>query len=289
MVSEYLENPMIEEIVGTSTMEKIRNAYAVFEKAFNALADGTNDERTYYILKVGTTVGFNVVKRIANGQDPRKFTERDWEEIVKESSIEATSIDDNTFSAGVFMAYADYIGISAENIKNAIAGKSYEAILALSDEIRNKTELLRTGNIQEAVYVEECLWISLEAMIKLFSSLGTAVISKFSKEEAGELFQAMSDFAFEYARLRMYAKEKQLITAYMENQQRLDDELQEEYDSYIKELNEYSSLFNSFVENAFASDMRNSLRASAAMARAAGVAKEEILNSEDEIDDFFMN
>lgn len=187
------------------------------------------------------------------------------------------------------MAYAEYISLSANDIQNAVTDKSYNAIVALSDEISNKTELLRAGSIKETVYVEDCLWISLEAMIKLLSALGSAIVSKFGREEAGELFQAISDFAFEYARLRVYAKEKRLLAEYMDNQQKLDGELQNRYDSYLAELREYSSLFNGFVENAFDSDIRNSLRSSAALALAAGVTEDEILDTEEKIDDFFMN
>ena len=75
----------------------------------------------------------------------------------------------------------------------------------------------------------------------------------------------------------------------MEAQQRLDEELEAKYDSFIKELEKQTEQFYTMIENAFASDFREAFINSIKLARKAGVAESEILTTSDDIDSFFMD
>lgn len=78
------------------------------------------------------------------------------------------------------------------------------------------------------------------------------------------------------------------MKAYIENQYRLDEELEEQWEQYINELQMYSENFKGLIDAAFTTDIHEALVNSAALARAAGVKEEEILSSTEDIDDFFM-
>ena len=145
--------------------------------------------------------------------------------------------------------------------------------------------MLREEAISESAYVDECLWLSLEAMVKLLSSSLTMLIGA----EYSQLAQAVSQLAFEYGRYVLYAKEQAILTAYIENQYVLDEQLRQQYDAFRAELSAQAERFNQLIDQAFSSNIRESLMQSAELARAAGVREEEILTSVEDIDAFFMD
>ena len=132
-------------------------------------------------------------------------------------------------------------------------------------------------------YVDHCLWISFEAMVKLLSSYSTAHLGT----EFGNLAIYASDCAIQYARLAMYAKEKALLEEYLLKQKEVDIELQKKYDQYLVELEERARKMESIFKDAFAPDFRVRLRGSANLARNMGVSEEKILDSVEKIDDYF--
>ena len=149
----------------------------------------------------------------------------------------------------------------------------------------NKKQQLLDGKITEVAYTEDCLWISLEAMMK---SMATYV-GCFTGEQYSELIYAVSSLAFEYGRLVLYRKEQALLEEYIRNQYLLDDQMQVKFDAFKRELQEESNRFNTLVADAFDPDYRKSLIGSVELARAAGVKEDEILKTVDDIDDFFLN
>ena len=156
-------------------------------------------------------------------------------------------------------------------------------VRALAREIRKNTERLHRGELSEADYVENCLWTSLEAMIKCLSMSLTSLIGP----EFAQLAQATSQLAFEYGRYVLYAREQAILQAYIDNQYILDDQLQKEYAAYLEDVEKHAERFGSLVENAFSLDLHEALLESAELARAAGVKEEELLTSIEDIDDYF--
>ena len=122
-------------------------------------------------------------------------------------------------------------------------------------------------------------------MIKLLSSSLTTLIGK----EYSQLAQAVSQLAFEYGRYVLYAKEQAILSAYIENQYVLDNQLQKQYDAFCADVREQAEQFKKLVDDAFSPDIHNALIQSAALARAAGVKEEELLTSIEDVDAFFMD
>lgn len=150
--------------------------------------------------------------------------------------------------------------------------------------IRRNTELFHREKIKETDYVEACLWLSLEAMIKLLStSLAIAI-----GPDLANLTASVSQLAFEYGRYVLYSKEQAILEKYLENQRVLDEQLQHEYEAFLNEVQKEAEHFQKLVEDAFSPDFHETLLRSVALARAVGVKKEEILTSVSEVDDFFL-
>ena len=249
------------------------------------------DETSLTALKAGTMVLFSLLGKLVSGKSLRDLTDTDWADIAANVIDHAVLMDGRQYTVVVFETYAGYIELCVQYLKQwqSPTGEGFpkeklKAIENLAWEIRHKTKELRANKISEPDYVEDCLWLCLEAMIKQLSLwLGRNLSAEFS-----ELGQAVSILAFEYGRYRLYAKEQALLAEYLAKQEQLDAELQKQYDEFMAEVQAYSEQFMSLVDNAFAPDFRPALTDSVALAQAAGVADAEILVSVEDVDDFFI-
>lgn len=189
-----------------------------------------------------------------------------------------------TYSAYVFMFYAWFIETSVPLYSTYLAESKQAGILALADEIKAKTDQLGKGEINEVNYVESCLWLCLEAMIKLVSgTIDTAL--QFDK---AQVVEAAMTLGMEYARFVLYKREHELLTEYLKNQKILDVELAMQYDRFVEDLNKQVAEFEVLIDKAFESNFGEMLMNSVALARAAGVDDSELLKTTEEVDDYFL-
>ena len=138
------------------------------------------------------------------------------------------------YSVFIFTLYAKYIDVSSDWLMGKAMDGSVSTAMSepasrikeLSASIRFNTEQLQCGELSEVDYIEGCMWISLEAMIKL---LACSLTPKIGPEFA-YLTQAVAQLAFEYGRLVLLTREQKLLELYIENQYILDEKLQTEYE-----------------------------------------------------------
>lgn len=286
VLKEIAQEIAIDELRNSPAGEKISRAMetvAAVQRNLCALAE-SEDSTQLNLLKIGTVFQIFLVDKLASGADPRKMKPEEWGSIASKVSQYAVLEEGQSYSDFVFSLYADYIDLSAKGLPK-ISEETRESIMSISSDLRSKTELLREEAISESAYVDDCLWLSLEAMVKLLSSSLTMLIGA----EYSQLAQAVSQLAFEYGRYVLYAKEQAILTAYIENQYVLDEQLRQQYDAFRAELSEQAERFNQLIDQAFSSNIRETLMQSAELARAAGVSEEEILTSVEDIDAFFMD
>lgn len=287
VLKEIAQEIAIDELRNSPAGIKISQAMetvAAVQRNLCALAE-SEDSTQLNLLKIGTVFQIFLVDKLASGADPKKMKPEEWGSIASKVSQYAVLEEGQSYSDFVFSLYADYIDLSAKGLSKFVSEETLASIMSISSDIRSKTELLREEAISESAYVDDCLWLSLEAMVKLLSSSLTMLIGA----EYSQLAQAVSQLAFEYGRYVLYAKEQAILTAYIENQYVLDEQLQQQYDAFRTELAEQAERFNQLIEQAFSSNIRESLMQSAELARAAGVRWEEILTSVEVIDAFFMD
>ena len=287
VLKEIAQEIAIDELRNSPAGIKISQAMetvAAVQRNLCALAE-SEDSTQLNLLKIGTVFQIFLVDKLASGADPKKMKPEEWGSIASKVSQYAVLEEGQSYSDFVFSLYADYIDLSAKGLSKFVSEETLASIMSISSDIRSKTELLREEAISESAYVDDCLWLSLEAMVKLLSSSLTMLIGA----EYSQLAQAVLQLAFEYGRYVLYAKEQAILTAYIENQYVLDEQLRQQYDAFRTELAEQAERFNQLIEQAFSSNIRESLMQSAELARAAGVRWEEILTSVEDIDAFFMD
>ena len=284
---DVLQDFAIEELIASPAGQKLRQAMEIVESVQRHVAAlmQKDEEERLTLLKIGTVFQLFLIDTLASGKKASELTADDWKNIAAQVSRNAILEEDQCYSEFVFSRYADYIRVSAKVISKNAPEETTNAITALADEIEALGDQLHKETITETKYVEECLWLSLEAMVKLLS----ASLGAHMGEELSKLTQAVSQLAFEYGRYVLYAKEQALLEAYLNNQRVLDDQLQRQYDAFIQELQEDAAWFRSLIDKAFSPDIRSALQNSAELARASGVKEEEILKTVEDVDAFFIN
>lgn len=280
-----LNDLSLENLLSVSSLENLQNIINVIQKVqliVSSVAD-SDDPETKKIIKTGTIIVLSIIQLAYREKSLDELTDEDFEFIADNIRTYTSAINQDTYSSFIFLRYSEYIEISADALSDYISEDQLNRIKALSEEIRSLTDQFVNEEIREVDYIEKCLWISLDAMIKLVVSSKTALLD----DELREFTEALSSLAFEYGRYTLYRKEQALLQSYLDNQKMLDEDLQKQYDDFKNELISETDKFESLISNAFAPDFRESLINSAEFARTVGVKEEEILDTIAKIDDFF--
>ena len=283
----YIKDLAINQLMSSPVGDKIEQAIATFEKVQNhlyALSEKQGEERTTTI-KIGMIMTLSILQKFMNGKKPTELTEADWKEIANDVSNYAILPGDQKYTEYVFWLYEQYIRGSADDIEAFASEKTVMAVRMLADELQEKAVLLRNGEITEVKYIEDCMWISLEAMIKLIASMASLVVD----EEFAEYAQALANYAFEYGRFILYSREQELINEFIQSQYELDAKLEQKYALFKQELEAKAEQFYVLIDNAFAPNFRETFLHSIVLAQATGVDEKEILMAEEDIDSFFMD
>ncbi len=291
MHAENWQKPLIDELLSSPVgqiLEKAMNTIAEVQKHLYALV-ASEDSPQLKLLEIATVFQLFLVRTLASGKEFSEIGRDGWKNIAEKISKYAILNDESSYSEFVFLSYASYIDGSAKLLSRLTRIQDTDSILELSETIRSNTERMHRGELSEQDYTESCLWLSLEAMIKLLSTLLSSVLSPFVGKQTAQLAQAVSLLGFEYGRYVLFSQEHALLEEYLANQHTLDEHLRTKYDQFLVRLQENSEQFRKLIDAAFSADIHDSLRQSAELARAVGVAEEELLTTTDDIDAFFLD
>ena len=285
ILNEQLSNIAIDYFLKTKLGQKLDIAMQTIQDRLNTLQTYANamaekDENiSTTSLKVLTVMTFAILQRIGQGQDLKSFSKEDWKDILSETGQISILLDEQKYTVFVFMLYEKYIRYSADCLSEFYPEKA-QRINLVADELKQEHIKFYDGLISEPIYVEDCLWISLDAMIKLLASC--SYLSHDGKD--GELSMAL----FEFARLKYYQEEYKIVQEYIDSQYQMDDQLQLRYDSFLKKLQLESEQYQKLIDNAFSPNFREAFLGSIALAKASGVEQKEILTSISDVDDYFL-
>ena len=203
----------IEYFLKTKSGEKLKQAMETFEsfqKMLMTLSNST-ERKKLLLLRAGTVLVLSLFAKFCQNHSIKDLTEEDWADIMKNVSKYGIVMDGAHYSEMVFRLYADYIDVSVLCIAKLASKEKIKAIKKLAKEIRDNSDKFSCEKITEPEYVEKCLWLCLEAMIKLMSATLYSSIEKVSGEEYQRLVEAVTSFGFEYARLALYKKENSIL------------------------------------------------------------------------------
>lgn len=282
-IEKYIKNISLDYLSKNKVGSCLEKAFSIYDRLQQNIIALADQEEGVVALKVMTVMTFAVLEKLREGRKLSDLSKQDWEEIANSVSKYAILQDESKYVLSIFGMYEKYIRASADYIEVYATEKQVAEVRLLADEIAEKTNLFRKNQIQEIEYIEQCLWISLEAMIKLLAS----TMSKFMCEEYAEFIYALAMYTFEYGRMALYKQEQELIAEYIEMQYQLDCDLQNKYEKFMEELYAQSEQFMTLIDNAFVPDFRESFLGSIALAKSLGISENEILTTIEDIDSFF--
>lgn len=286
-LEKLLKDLALEQLMKSPLGDQLQHAMHIFDKVqthYFALAE-KQDEMGMTGIKAVTVLTFAILRKIADGKLPSQLDGQDWKEIAAAVSQYAVLADDQQYSVFIFSLYESYIRNSVMQIEEIISRETAATINGLADELHCKADALGAGYISEVTYIEDCLWISLETMIKLLAC--TAAL--YGDQRISDFTQALASYAFEYGRLMLYSRELEIVNQFIESQYQLDAELEQKYAAYLEDLQKESQQFYTLIDNAFAPNFRDAFLHSVFLAKAVDVKEEEILASIEDIDSFFLD
>ena len=286
MIEDIIKDVTFEYIQNSELGEKLQPAFQSLQKAQEAAYAYVNDDSSDELkkIRIGTMLTFSILRKCISGKSISQFDSKDWNEIAASVVEYAVIQGDERYSIRIFSMYADYVDASANLLESqGVNLDKCDAIRALSEKVRFLTDEFVQQNISEVDYTEQCLWILLEAMIKLLS----AYTNIFIADDKAEFIENAAMFAFEYGRYTLYKQEQEMLQLYLEHQCLLDNELEQKLADYKIALKRKQDEFNKLIEDAYSPDIMNRLKASVDVAKNVGVDENEILDTVDKVDDFF--
>ncbi len=274
----FRKMPIYDEL--KKDFEEVRK----YQEALCVLANDAEDTKLN-IVRVGTILSFSIIGKIIHGKYPKDFSANDWRDIADNVHDYGIMMEGNRYTEFVFNLLAVYIDFSVDINEESVSGQAASEIRGLAEDIRVATYKLDRGLISEPDYVDDCLWICLEAMIKLIAAYKTVGLCR----EYADFIRAVADISVQYGRFKLYQKELSLVDEYLERQKVLDEEQERKLQQYLDELKAEQDEFNDLIDHAFSDDFENMLKNSVSLARKAGVDESRILSSTAKIDSYFTD
>ena len=216
-----------------------------------------------------------ISKKRREGKKISEFDADDWEEIGGETAIKTLKGG----SRGVTIyALTNYTATPA-----AVASSMVTASFGIAEQ----AYLFRKGEISELEFYENSEILCVETAISAISSFAGQVLIPIPVVGA-VIGNAVGTTLYSLAKENLSQKEIDLIQTYLKNINQHEFELQAKYQEYIEHLNAQLEKFLDIMDRAFAPDIRIAFEGSIELARLTGVPYEEILDTPEKIDEYFL-
>ena len=282
----------LDELDNNSLLAILRAQSKRFDKALNliekympAVENALDQDKADLGIKTATIFAIRLWSKLNQGASVSELTKDDWNSVLGAAAEKAVTINPQDYSRMVFDLYRKSISYAIEPMR-ASASESVlnrlEEIVSLMDRY---SEDFESGAMPEVKFIEENLWLSLEAV---FLVMTDRMSHSLLPEERRELAEAVSALVFQRIRFSHYDKELAAIDECLEYQKMLDQKLTERVNAYIDALRDELDEFDALVERAFnTNDFREAFRGSVDLAKNLGT--EEILQTKQDVDDYFMS
>lgn len=245
------------------------------------------------VVEGGTTFCTDVAKKIKSGKKLSDFDKDDWNEIMSDTALGTGKGTVRGMSIYLLtnLAAKQYAAtnlIPAEKVYYAAPAAVANALVTASFGVAEQLYLYRKGKLTQTEFIETSEMLCLDTAVSAASSLaGQAWIpipglgAVIGNAVGTMLYQILKDICSD--------QEKKLVEDYLNSLDELNSKLDDEYRSFINELNENMKLFMDILERAFAPDISEAFDGSITLAKEMGVPGEEILDTKEKVFSYFKN
>ena len=265
--------------------ENFNKALDIIEKilpaAENVLDQGVDDIG----IRAATMFLIGLWSKLRQGGSVDGLTKDDWNNVLANVYEQAATIDPKEYSLKVFDLYRRSIEFAIDPMRNNASPSTIERLEEIVSLMRGYADDLESEAMPEVKYIEENLWLSLEAV---FLVMTDRMYHLLIPEERRELAEAIGALTFQKFRYSLYEKELDAVNECLEYQSKLDQRLKEKLNAYIDALRAELDEFDVLVEKAFdTTDFQAAFRGSIDLAKTLGA--EGILQTKQDVDDFFLS
>lgn len=262
-----------EKVSLKETDRKIRDD--AYEKSQPTFAEGARVAATSAVIEGVAAFVISIMEVRKTGKNFNDFTEEDWKQISRKSRY--------SFIKGGVRGVSIYSLTNYTSTPSAVASSLVTASFGVAEQAYQ----FRRGNISEEDFLMNSESMCLDTTVSALSSyIGQALIpipvlgAVIGNTVGNVMYQATKDNLNKY--------EQEMIQQYMQEIEKLNCKLDEQYYSLVKELEKDLNKYFDLLNVAFACDYSISLEGSVNLAKYIGVEDSEVLHNLSEVDSYFL-
>lgn len=247
-----------------------------YQQSKPTLAEGVKATAVAAGIEGTMTLCMSIGSKIKSGKKLKDFSAEDWQDIAGETGK-------GTLKGGVR-------GASIYTLTNFTATPAAvaSAIVTASFGVAEQAYLFKSGKMAEQDFLENSELLCLDAAVSALSSFAGQVLIPIPVLGA-VIGNSIGVMLYQNAKDNLTKETQHILIAYSESVRELDVALQAEYQNFVKAMNENLQMYMDLLNRAFAPDVRVAFVGSIDLAKACGVPADEILDSKEKIDSFFMD
>ncbi len=282
-LEDFKSNSLVAAIRAQN--ESFNNALQQIEKYLPLAENAIDQDKADLSIRTATIFLVSLWSKLGQERTAAELSREDWNDILGNAAEKAITIDPREYSAMVFDLYRRSIAFAIEPMRQSSSESVIERLEEIVQTMDCYAEDLEAGEVSEVKFIEENLWLSLEAVYLVLTDRMT---HRIIPEQRQELADAIGALTFQKFRYSHYEKELAAINECLEYQADLDYRLDTQVDAYIDALRDELDTFDEIVERAFnTTDFQMAFRGSAELAQFMG--SDETLQTKRDIDDYFMS
>ena len=248
---------------------------AAFERSKPSLKEGAKVAAASAAIEGVITLVSEVIKKRKDGKRLKDFTEEDWKEILSETGIGTLKGS----LRGVFVYTLTNCTHTPASVANALVTASFGVARLLAK--------YRANEISELEFYENCEIVCLDAAVSALSSfMGQALVPV--PVIGAILGNAVGTLMYQIGMNLFRAEEKKSLERYLAEIEELDSKLSEEYRAVVETLNEDYCAFIKMVQDSFSVNAVEAFNASVKLAKSLGISDEDVLDTVEKRDAFFL-
>ena len=228
------------------------------------------------MIEGGSTFVLLIIKKKKEKKLLKNFTSTDWEEIVKESGI-------STIKGGV-RGISLYVLTNYAKTPSAIVNALTTSAFGVADQVY----LYKNGKISKDEFLINSELLYIDASVSAMSSIiGQTIIPI---PIIGTIIgNVVGMKLYEIAKEYFNEEEQKIIKKYYDEIQLLEKDLKNEYNIFIEKIKQEVDLYMQIVEKLYSPDIHAVFEGTIEMAKFYGVPENEILDSQEKIDNYFTD
>ena len=247
-----------------------------YEESLPTIAEGFQAAIVSAGIEGASAFAMALGAKLKEGKSLRELEPEDWSEIANETGL-------GTLKGGVRGA-----SIYALTNYTATPGAVASSLVTASFGVAEQVNRFRNGEVSEADLYVNAEIVCLDAAVSALSSaIGQAIIP--IPVIGAVIGNTVGSIIYQTAKDGLSTKEQQILEEYDRKQKELDDRLSAEYRALVSELSADMSTYMRLLVDAFDPDPHRALVGSCELALELGVSSDEVLDSAEKIDDYFLN